>query len=57
MTASTWVRRIGIIIAAVALSAATAGCVGDMEAAANKSKGSGQLRYFGGPKSPMWSGQ
>ena len=57
MTASTLVRRIGIIIAAVALCAATAGCVSDMEAAANESKGSGQLRYFGGPKSPMWSGQ
>jgi len=58
MIASTLTRRIGILIAAMALCAVVTGCVSNTEAApSKKSKSSGQLRYFGGPKSPMWSGQ
>jgi hypothetical protein len=58
MIAFTLTRKIGVLIAATALCAAPTGCVSDTEAAPSKeSKSSGQLRYFGGPKSPMWSGQ
>jgi len=58
MRASALTRNIGIIIAAIALCAAVAGCVSDSQAApSKKSKTSSQLRYHGGPKSPMWQGQ
>jgi len=58
MRASALTRKIGIIIAAVALCGVVAGCVGDSQAApSKKSKTSSQLRYYGGPKSPMWQGQ
>jgi hypothetical protein len=51
-------RRIGGILAAVALCAAVAGCAADVGTPkSEKSDGSGQMRYFGGPKSPMWSSQ
>jgi hypothetical protein len=50
-------RRIGIAIAAAALCAAVAGCVSDMGAPTAENSGGNQLRYYGGPKSPMWSGQ
>jgi hypothetical protein len=51
-------RRIGGALAVVALCAMTAGCAVDV--GNTKSDGSGdnpQLRYYGGPKSPMWTGQ
>jgi hypothetical protein len=58
MTASVLRRKIGIVIAVATLCAVVAGCVSDMGAATSaKSEGGSQLRYFGGPKSPMWSGQ
>jgi hypothetical protein len=58
MTASALTRRIALIIAAVALCAAVAGWVSNTEAATSKkSKSTSQLRYYGGPKSPMWRGQ
>jgi len=50
-------RRIGVALAVVAMCAAVAGCVSDMGAATADNSGSGQLRYYGGPKYPMWSGQ
>ncbi len=51
-------QRAGIVVAAAALCAVTAGCAGDAPAApSKKSETSGQMRYYGGPKSPMWSGQ
>jgi hypothetical protein len=51
-------RKIAVIAAIVGLCAFAAGCVSDMGVpAASQSTGS-QLRYFGGPKYPMWpSGQ
>jgi hypothetical protein len=55
--ASAFRRRIGIVLAAVALCAAVAGCVSDMGAPTAENSGSNQLRYYGGPKSPMWTGQ
>jgi hypothetical protein len=33
------------------------GCVSDMAAPTAETSGAGQLRYYGGPKSPMWTGQ
>ena len=54
--ASTVKRRIGIVLTAAALCAVLAGCVSDMGAPTADS-GSNQLRYYGGPKYPMWSGQ
>ena len=51
-------RRIGSALTVVALCAAAAGCAVDV--GNTKSEGSGgssQLRYYGGPKSPMWTGQ
>jgi hypothetical protein len=64
MTASALTRRIGLMIAAAALSAAVAGSISDIKAASpnkaavsKKPASKAQLRYYGGPKSPMWSGQ
>jgi hypothetical protein len=57
MIASVLIRRIRVVLAAAALCAAVAGCVSDMGAASAENAGSNQLRYYGGPKSPMWSGQ
>jgi hypothetical protein len=58
MTASALRRKIGIVIAVAALCAAVAGCISDLGASTSeKSDGGGQLRYYGGPKSPMWSSQ
>lgn len=47
-------RRIGIVVAIVALCVAVTGWISETEAAASPQK---QLRYYGGPKSPMWRGQ
>jgi hypothetical protein len=58
MTASGLKRRIWVVIAAAALGAAAAGCISDAQAAAPaKTDGKAKLRYYGGPKSPMWRGQ
>jgi len=46
------------MMAAAALCAAVAGCISDVGAATpEKPEGANRLRYYGGPKSPMWSGQ
>jgi len=50
--------KIGLIVAIIALFAAMAGWVSDTEAASSrKPKSNSQMRYYGGPKSPMWRGQ
>jgi hypothetical protein len=46
-------RRIGIALAVAGLCAATAGCISDMDTPTADS-GSHQMRYYGGPKYPMW---
>jgi hypothetical protein len=43
-----------IMIAVAGLCATVAGCVSDMGA---PSADNSQLRYYGGPKYPMWAGQ
>jgi hypothetical protein len=55
MMASLWIRKFGIVIAATALCAAVAGYVSESQAATPK-KSTSQMRYYGGPKSPMWRG-
>ncbi len=45
------------MLAVAALCTVVAGCVSDMGAATAGNSGSNQLRYYGGPKYPMWSGQ
>src|SRR5579871_4041782 len=60
MAASLWLRRFGIAIVAAALwAAATAYAGGSQKAPPKKSlqqKSFQQMRYHGGPKSPMWRG-
>jgi hypothetical protein len=49
-------RRIAIVLAVAALCGAAGGCVSDMVSAApGVSEGGSQMRYYGGPKYPMWS--
>jgi hypothetical protein len=50
-------RRIAIMIAVAGLCATVAGCVSDMGAPTADNSGGSQLRYYGGPKYPMWSAQ
>jgi len=55
-------REIGIVAAVTALLVALAGYLSDTRAAAvsrtaKKPNGHAQLRYYGGPKSPMWRSQ
>ena len=58
MSVSRLMRAIATVSLVVALSGAAAGCVSDMGAQATDGSSSGsQLRYYGGPKSPMWAGQ
>jgi hypothetical protein len=58
---STWMRSIGIALAVTALCAAVGGCIGDtgtsMSGAAQWPGDSPTMRYYGGPKSPMWPSQ
>ena len=53
-TLPAWMQRIGIVLVAATLCSAAAGCA-DTGGMTSKSDGSGQMRYYGGPKSPMWS--
>jgi hypothetical protein len=58
MTTSALKQGIGIFVAVVALCAVVAGCVSDIGATTSQATGGNdQLRYYGGPKSPMWSAQ
>jgi hypothetical protein len=50
-------RKIGIAFAVAALCAAIAGCATDVTPPTTDASTRNQLRYYGGPKSPMWPGQ
>jgi hypothetical protein len=52
---SPWIRKFATVIAAAALCAAAVGYIDSFQSASLK-KSFGQLRYYGGPKSPMWRG-
>lgn len=49
-------RRIAAFSAVAALCVPASGCVSDLGAQI-AGQSSGQLRYYGGPKSPMWRTQ
>jgi hypothetical protein len=53
-TLPAWMQMTGIVLAAAALCSVAAGCA-DTGGTTSKSDGTGQMRYYGGPKSPMWS--
>jgi hypothetical protein len=57
MVGSVLRRGAGIVLAVAALCAVVSGCVSDLGAPSAENSGGNQLRYYGGPKSPMWSGQ
>jgi len=58
MTAYVWTRRIGTMISAMAFCVAVEGGIGDVAAETPaKPDRTTQLRYYGGPKSPMWRSQ
>jgi hypothetical protein len=57
MMASAVRQRISVVLALAGLCATVAGCVSDMGAPTADSSSNNQLRYYGGPKYPMWSGQ
>ena len=50
-------RKIAAVTAMAALCAALAGCASDTGAQTSAQSDSKQLRYYGGPKSPMWPSQ
>jgi len=54
-------RSIGIALAVTALCAAVGGCIGDtgtsMSGAAQWPGDSPTMRYYEGPKNPMWPSQ
>jgi uncharacterized protein YceK len=52
MMASPLVRKLSVILTVAACCAVLAGCVSDLTAVSPSS--GNQLRYYGGPKSPMW---
>ena len=53
---SALARRLATLAAIAGLGALLAGCVSDVAAPASQSNGT-RLRYYGGPKSPMWPAQ
>jgi hypothetical protein len=55
MVASAIKRRMAAMLALAALCGTLAGCVSDMGAPTAASSDGNQLRYYGGPKYPMWS--
>jgi hypothetical protein len=56
MIASALKREPWIVLTALALCAALAGCVSDMGAPTAQNFDGSHLRYYGGPKA-MWSGE
>jgi hypothetical protein len=57
MIVSVLRRKIGVMLVVAALCATVAGCVSDMGAPSAENPSGGALRYYGGPKYPMWAGQ
>jgi hypothetical protein len=57
MSASTVRSRIAAIVVIAALCVIAAGCAVDPSASSPGQSANNQLRYYGGPKSPMWANQ
>lgn len=45
------------MLALAGLGACLAGCVSDLDATTGGTAASPHMRYYGGPKSPMWPAQ
>jgi predicted small secreted protein len=54
MAISKMNRRIAVAVAVVVLCATLSGCISDMTTSSAHNTGDAHLRYYGGPKSPMW---
>lgn len=58
MALSTLIGRVAIVVAAAMLGGALTGCANDTGVAQSSvsqdSGNSAAMRYYGGPKSPMW---
>ncbi|MDH6262618.1 hypothetical protein M2427_006567 [Bradyrhizobium sp. BR13661] len=50
-------RKIATMIALAGLGVSLAACVSDLGAATGDNSTTHQMRYYGGPKSPMWPSQ
>ncbi|MGY4621512.1 ABC-type uncharacterized transport system permease subunit [Bradyrhizobium sp. USDA 4472] len=57
MSCSKLVRTMVTTIALAGLGACLAGCVSVLGATTGEAGASSQMRYYGGPKSPMWPAQ
>lgn len=57
MTAKRPARIVATMIILAGLGACLAGCVSDLGATAAGSSDTHQMRYYGGPKYPMWPSQ
>lgn len=57
MTAKRPARIVATMIILAGLGACLAGCVSDLGATAVGSSDTHQMRYYGGPKYPMWPSQ
>ena len=57
MMMSAWILELAAIVVVMGLCLAVAGCVSDAGAPAAVDQTSHELRYYGGPKSPMWPSQ
>lgn len=57
MICSKRIRTMVTMVALAGLGACLAGCVSDLGAATGEATASPQMRYYGGPKSPMWPAQ
>lgn len=61
MSITSFGRKAGAALAAAILASMLAGCISDAGVApsltSSDSGRAGELRYYGGPKSPMWPAQ
>jgi len=61
MSKPVWMKSAGTLLAVAALCAAAAGCISDtgtsLSGATQSPGDSPTMRYYGGPKYPMWSSQ
>ena len=57
MTGRQLSRKVAMMIALAGLGACLAGCVSDLDAATGDTSAPHQMRYYGGPKNPMWPSQ
>lgn len=57
MTVATLKRALLRCIVVAGLCATAAGCASEVTVPAADGSAGNHMRYYGGPKSPMWSGQ